>query len=152
MPHLCGQWVTSSISRGATLASAGRADFDAAGSGSSQSRFRSTNFSEKSVRMSAKTSPLRPCVWRMCASQTQSSGVVIATSQGGPYVSATGLSGLVFFQNVERVAVMHLHADSAQYGAYRTGGTSLFAADLAHVLRRHAELEDSVFITAHTLH
>jgi len=75
----------------------------------------------------------------MRASQTQSSGVLIAASEG-PDALATDFSGLVFFQDVERVAMMHLHADGAQDGAYRTGGAPLLADDLAHVLRRTRSL------------
>ena len=38
---------------------------------------RSANFSGKSVRISAKTSPLRPCVRLMRASHTHPSGAII---------------------------------------------------------------------------
>jgi hypothetical protein len=61
MPPLCSQCATSSTSRAAdapaSCPSSGRA---APSCGNSQSRFRSANFSGKSVRISAKTSPLRP--------------------------------------------------------------------------------------------
>ena len=51
---------------------AGRAQRHAAPeASSSQRRLRWANFSGKSVRRSAKTSPLRPWGWRMRASQTQ---------------------------------------------------------------------------------
>ena len=43
---------------------------------------------------------------------------------------------------------MQLHADGAQNGAHRTGGAALLADDLAHILRRHAQLEDGAFVAA----
>ena len=58
---------------------------------------------------------------------------------------------IVFFENVEGVAAMKLHADRAENGAHRTGGAALLADHLAYILRRDAEAEDGVFIPADRL-
>src|ERR1035438_9739216 len=108
----------SSTSRGAATAVLCGVVFDATGSPSSQSRLRSANLSGKSVRSSAKTSPLRPCGWRIRARWTQSSGTGVSDGRAGPDPEAAAISGLVFFQDVERIAVMQLHADGAQDGAH----------------------------------
>ena len=64
----------SSISRGVASAAALSAELSPR---SSHNRRRSANFSGKSVRMSAKTSPLRPCVRLIRASHTHPVDAVI---------------------------------------------------------------------------
>jgi len=53
---------------------------------------------------------------------------------------------VVLFEDVEREAVMQLHADGSENCAHRACGAALFADDLADILRRDAQLEDGVFI------
>jgi hypothetical protein len=47
--------------------------------------------------------------------------------------------------------VVQLHADGAQNGANRTGGTALFADDLAYILRGNPKLEHRVLLAVHGL-
>ena len=62
-------------------------------------------------------------------------------------------SGLVvFFQDIERVAVMELHADGAQDRADGAGGSALLADDFADVLGSNLEPEDSVLLAGNGLH
>src|SRR3954454_1666873 len=110
---------------------------------SSHNCLRSANLSGKSVRRSAKTSPLRPCGRRMRASHTHCSGVsgITGITQSPGNLIAAGLAQLVFFQDVERVTMMQLHAHGAQNRAHRARSAALLADHLAHILRRDAELE-----------
>ena len=58
---------------------------------------------------------------------------------------------VAFFQNVERVAVMELHAHRAQNRAHRAGGATLLADHFAHILRRHAETQNRALVPADRL-
>ena len=71
------------------------------------------------MRISAKTSPLRPCVRLMRASHTHPSDAVICVqSDAWPQEISVILRFVVLFQDVERVAMMQLHADCSQNRAY----------------------------------
>ncbi len=50
--------------------------------------------------------------------------------------------GLSHFQNVEREAMLQLHAGSAENGTYGAGSPSLFANHLANIFRRDAKTND----------
>ena len=56
------------------------------------------------------------------------------------------LGFVVLFEDVERVAMVQLHADGAEDGAYRARGAPLFADDLADVVRRDPQLQDRVIV------
>jgi hypothetical protein len=62
------------------------------------------------------------------------------------------LDFVVLFEDVERVAVMQLHADRAQDGSYGPRGAALLTDNLANVWRGDAEFEDSIFFPVDGLH
>src|ERR1700691_5626727 len=71
-----------------------------------------------------------------------------SAKDGAPCLWDESNTLLVFFEDIERVAAMELHADGAQNGAHRAGGAALFADDLAHILRSDTQLEDGAFVPA----
>jgi hypothetical protein len=58
----------------------------------------------------------------------------------------TALVFVVLFQDVERVAMVKLHAHRSKDGSHRASGAALLADDFSNVLRRNAQLEDGVLI------
>ena len=48
--------------------------------------------------------------------------------------------------------MVQLHAHGPQNRAHRARRASLLADHFAHILRRHLELQDSVFVPVHGLH
>ena len=69
-------------------------------------------------------------------------------AESGHGRGSAGRGLIVFFQDVERVAAMQLHADGAQNCADRTGGAALLADDLANILRCHPQPQDGVLVPA----
>jgi hypothetical protein len=62
------------------------------------------------------------------------------------------LLAFVFFEDVERVPVVELHADGSENGTHGPGSTPLLADNLAHILRSDPESEDGIFIPIHRFH
>jgi hypothetical protein len=61
-------------------------------------------------------------------------------------------SGIVLFQNIQRVAMVKLHAHRAQDGTHGARRSALFADHLAHIRRSHTQAQHSIFIPGYSLH
>ncbi len=59
---------------------------------------------------------------------------------------------MVLFKNIERVAMMVLHADSAKNRTDGTRSTALFANHLTHIRGGNAQAQHSAFVSLNRLY
>jgi hypothetical protein len=68
-----------------------------------------------------------------------------------PSIVVVNRSLVILFENIQRIAVMVLHADSAKDGSYGAGGAALFPDHLAHIRGCNPEPKDRTFFPFHCL-
>src|SRR5437762_2730452 len=120
-----------------------RPGFPGFASQKAKSFLRVANRSGKLVSRLAATSPLRPCVLATLAMVTNASSPAVAFSGGTViWLKRAELRGSrrFFFNNLQHVAFLELHAGCAKNGAYRLGGASLSANHFTQVSRGHTQL------------
>src|SRR6516162_1712795 len=127
-PPLWNQWFSSPSSRRLPLAGS-----------KANNCLRSAKRSGKSVNNTAATSPMRPCVFVTLAMVTNSAGF---SSAPGDFSRFMALSrGASVFDDLQRVALLQLHAGCAQKRTDGFRGPSLFADHFATVGFRHMQLQ-----------
>src|SRR6266568_5888494 len=105
------------------------------------------NRSGKSVRISAATSPRRPCglVIRATAKYLSSAGTPAALS--GPSADGLGLARAegqspCLLQDFQRKPLFQLHPRGSEYGANGAGGPPLLADYFSEIRRVHFQFQD----------
>src|SRR5437016_4697468 len=105
------------------------------------------NRSGKSVRISAATSPRRPCglVIRATAKYLSSAGTPAALSGPAPAGLARGRAegrSPCLFQDFQRKPLFQLHPRGSENGSNGAGGPTLLADYFSEVRRVHLQFQD----------